>query len=112
MTRERQFAFIELARSEILAWAEARSMPLHQVEFVVPFVETDFSLDVWLFYERNAQLADNEENGTSRLLTEKMLDALQGVGYDMNWLSKINFHFDSHENVEKNFEGSYFYRLR
>jgi hypothetical protein len=49
MPRAQQFSIIDAARKRLLEWAEARRIPLVRVEFVVPFVENDFSLGAWLF---------------------------------------------------------------
>ena len=94
-----------------MAKAKAASVPLHRVEFVVPFVATDFGLGVWLFVETDAQLrALTQKHGS--WLKREFLNALRAQGYPERWLGEVNFEFDSHENVVKKFEGSYFYRLR
>lgn len=43
---------------------------------------------------------------------EKFLAILAENGYPADWLADTSFEVDSHENVERNFDGSYFYRLR
>jgi hypothetical protein len=112
MTRDRQFHVIEDARARILDWSRKREVPLHRVEFVVPFVPSDFSLSVWFFYETNAQLARAQTGGGTKELTSAFMSILRTIGYSDQWLPEVQFGFDSHENVEANYEGSYFYRLR
>jgi hypothetical protein len=110
--RKRQFAHIEAARIALLAWATAHDIPLVRVEFVVPFVHTDFSLSVWLFYDTDINLTRTAAEGTTANVQQEFLSILFAAGYPADWLSRTSFFADSHENVERNYEGSYFYRLR
>jgi hypothetical protein len=112
MTREQQFAAIEKARDGILSWAHERGVPLARVEYVVPFVEDDFSLSVWLFYDRDVSVASYEADGTTKALKERYLKMLCEIGYAERWLSEVAFYLDSHEHVVRDYQGSYFYRLR
>jgi hypothetical protein len=110
--RETQFAHIEAAKAELLAWAITTGTPLANVEFVVPFVEDDFSLDVWLFYDTDLNLVRCRDDGTTIKVEQQFKSILSAAGYPAEWITGITFQIDSHENVERNYEGSYFYRLR
>ncbi len=112
MTHTEQFEYIENARHTILSWARSQQIPLHRVEYVVPFVDMDFSLSAWLFFETDDQL--RQQRTIRRLATIKntFKGILQSLGYAPEWIREIGFVFDSHENVERNYEGNYFYRLR
>jgi hypothetical protein len=110
--RKNQFAHIDAAKANLLAWAAANKVPLIHVEFVVPFVDTDFSLTVWLFYDTDLNVTRAADDGTTANVQERLLSILSADGYPADWLSQTSFVVDSHENVERNFEGSYFYRLR
>ena len=110
--RKDQFDAIERARKETLTWTATQRIPLHRIEFIVPFVETDFSLDVWLFFDTDDTLAAVRGDGRHAVVEQTFLAALIATGYPPDWLEKVVFSSDSHENVERNFEGSYFYRLR
>jgi hypothetical protein len=112
ITRVDQFKIIEGTRSQLIATAKAALIPLHNVEFVVPFVPTDFSLSAWLFFETDAQLKGSDAHRWTTWLKSELLKILHAHGYPERWLGEVGFAFDSHENVVKNFEGSYFYRLR
>lgn len=112
ITREDQFKFIEAARAQLMESANASSVPLHRVEFVVPFVETDFSLSAWFFLETDAQLNGRDAKRWTTWLKSEFLKILRAQDYPARWLGEVGFAFDSHENVVENFEGSYFYRLR
>jgi len=112
MTRHEQFQIIASAKRLIVAWADEATIPLHAVEFVVPFVATDFGLSVWFFYKTNTQLGAAQSNTWSEQLQAAFLKALASLGYDSRWLAEVIFVFDSHENVQKEAEGSYFLRMR
>jgi hypothetical protein len=95
-----------------MANAKAAAVPLYRIEFVVPFVATDFSLGVFLFVETDAQLHSSDAESWFSWLKREFLSVLRAKGYPDRWLGAVTFELDSHENVVKNFEGSYFYRLR
>ena len=78
----------------------------------MPFVETDFSLGVWLFFDTDDNLAAVREDGRSSTVERTLLAALADTAYPPEWLTIVEFSSDSHENVERNYEGSYFYRRR
>ena len=112
MTREQQFAAIEAAKVRVLQWAENRHVPLVHIDVVVPFVATDFSLSVWLFYNTTANVSALGRDGTTAAVETEYRDGLTAAGYDPGWLPQVQFFVDSHENVVQHYEGSYFYRLR
>lgn len=112
MTRDEQFRFIETARERLISGAHARGIPLVRVEFLVPFVTDDFSLSTWLFYDTDANAAAREADGTTATLQDEFVAALRMLGYPERWAGEIDFRVDSHENVVRSYEGSYFYRLR
>ena len=112
MTRDEQFAYIEAARTSILQRARERGIPLQRMEFVVPFVDTDFGLSAWFFYETDEQLRRAGDTGWPNQLETHFTEALRVLGYAPDWLSNVEFFYDLHENVFINYKGSYFYRVR
>ena len=110
--RKQQFAHIEAAKSQLQAWTQANDVPLVHVDFVVPFVETDFTLSVWLFYDTDRNVADLDRDGTTARMQQEFLSLLGADGYPAAWLPEITFSVDSYENVQRNYQGSYLYRLR
>jgi hypothetical protein len=110
--RRRQFVHLATGKRELLAWIADNGIPLVRVEFGVPFVDTDHSVDVWLFYDTDANVASLADTGLTTSVEEQFRSILANNGYPADWLAGISFSVDSHENVERNFEGSYFYRLR
>lgn len=66
----------------------------------------------YLFYQRNEQIEAAEKSGLSAKIRQAVLEDLEQVGRGKQDAIKVNFEFDSHENVEANFEGDYYLRLR
>ena len=99
--RKQQLAHIETAKAQLRAWAGANGVPLVHVDFAVPFVETDFSLNVWLFYATDRNVADLDRDGTTARVQQEFLSILGAGGYPAAWLLGVTFDVDSHENVER-----------
>jgi hypothetical protein len=110
--RKKQFAHLAAAKSQVLTWAAGHGVPLVRVEFVVPLVETDFGIHVWLFYDHDADVGRLGHDGGTQLLQDEFVRLLRGDGYPAEWLSGVALTFDSDENVVRHYEGSYFHRLR
>ncbi|MEX0996266.1 MAG: hypothetical protein WDZ45_04395 [Flavobacteriaceae bacterium] len=73
---------------------------------------SDKDLDVWLFFDTDEIVMNYAINGTTEKVKKEYLRILEDLNYPSNYLDQVIFHIDSHENVVKNYEGSYFYRLR
>ena len=106
------FDYIEKAEQLTFEWTKANNIKLFKIEFIVPFVLTDISLQVWLFFDSDKTMNEYETNGTTQLVKQKYLDSLIQLDYPKNYLSEVSFIIDTDENVQKNYGGSYFGRLR
>ncbi len=107
-----QLNFVEDAKKYILKWTAENEIHLFKIDFVIPFVLTDKTLSVWLFFDTDERVTDYAANGTSDKVKNKFLNILFEINYPSDYLKEVSFLIDSDENVQKNFEGSYFYRLR
>lgn len=74
--------------------------------------EDDFTFRAYVFYKKNKDKQLCEENGTSLLLQQFAFDQLEHQGRGSRASVVVAFEFDSDENVQKNFEGDYFLRMR
>lgn len=110
--RRRQFELLDVARAATIEWAEREAINLRCIHFVVPFVATDFSACVWMFFDTDHRVSQYSADGTTELVEATFAAALEGGNYPEAWRCLLSFCVDSHENVEANFQGSYFYRLR
>lgn len=107
-----QLDFVDRLKKVMLDWAKENQIRLHTIDCVVPFVLTDKSLSVWLFYETDEIKKNYENNGTNEVVKNKYLHLLTELNYPSEYLKEVTFFMESDENVKKNFEGSYLYRLR
>lgn len=107
-----QLDFVDRLKKLLLDWTKQNEIRLHTVDCVVPFVLTDKGLSVWLFYDTDKIKSDYETNGTNDLVKKQCLHLLTELNYPTDYLKDVTFFIDSDENVKKNYEGSYFYRLR
>jgi hypothetical protein len=110
--RRAQFRLIEAGRKRLLKATRADGIRLEHVEFVVPFVETDFSLSAWLFYRTQEDVKTYASDGTSEGLKVRLGAELSAVGYPPEWLPLVSFRFASKQEVDGRFKGSYYYCVR
>jgi hypothetical protein len=59
-------------------------------------------------YDTNANVTRAADDGTTSHVHQEFRSILSATGYPGDWLSRVSFYVDSHENVERNYEGSYF----
>jgi hypothetical protein len=110
--RERQFNLIAEASNELLHRARADGRALEHIFPVVPFVETDFSLDAWLFVDTESTLRQYQSDGTADSLVADLRSELRRAGYPAEWMQGVRCHFGSKEVVDREYQGSYFSFLR
>ena len=108
----KQFDYIKKAETLLMTWATANDVKLFRVEFVVPFVLTDKSVSVWLFFDTEELVAAYEANGITQKVKDQYLIFLNELDYPEDYLNEVSFYVDSDEHVKKYYQGSYFYRLR
>lgn len=108
--RVSQWHVLKQIRPCFESWLKGQiwSKRFHCLEFIP---HADF-LEVFVFYETDADVTCGETDGVSNTIKEKTLSDLRGLKYPQAETTDIRFIFDSHENVIKNFKGSYFFRLR
>lgn len=106
----RAFKIIDKARSKLLSWSRHGDTPIHRVEFIASFEEWSKSLGGFVFYERDADVERYAEDGTSKSIEDQFLDILKSLRYPFAKFPEVDFVFDSHERVEREYEGSYYFR--
>jgi hypothetical protein len=110
--RQRQFDLIEIASDATLLWARDSGKLLERIYPVVPFAETDFSLDAWLFVDTERRIREYQADGTVDALVSVFHTELAKAGYLPDWLQQVSCHFGSKEIVDRDYDGSYYYFLR
>ncbi len=96
--------------NEIIDWSNAIAPPVYNVEWVTPNIYTPRT-SVWVFCEHEDGLAMWSEPVRAQIEAE-CIRLLLNHHFPERLLAQVIFAYDSHENVTKNYEGSYFYRLR
>ena len=110
--RSAQFRFIEAGRKRLMQSARARGIRLEHVEFNVPFVEDDFGLSTWLFYSTREDATAYAQDGTSEELQRQLRTELTAVGYPSEWLPLVDCRFASKQEVDEEYDGSYYYYVK
>lgn len=110
--RSKQFRLISASRKRVLRWARSEAVPLEHIEYVVPFVATDFGLSAWLLYTTQLHVQSFQHDGTSRRVEDHLRQALAEVGYPAAWLSLVECRFASKEEVDRDYQRSYYNYVR
>jgi len=66
----------------------------------------------YIFFRWDRQVKEAEESGLTSIIKDTIFNELDYVGRGNRDTIKVDFEFDSHENVEQNFDGDYYNRLR
>jgi hypothetical protein len=110
--REHQFDLIALASDATIKRMRESGKPLEYIYPVVPFVETDFGLDAWLFVDTESTLRQYQSDETVDALAAEFRAELSKAGYPNDWLRQVQCHFSSKEVVDRDYQGSYYNFLR
>jgi hypothetical protein len=102
---------LKSAEQIFLVWAVSRSISIERIEYVASFESWSKTNGVYVFFPNDSDLERHRAAGTIQQIETTYRQALADSHYPFErW--PIVFYFDSHENVLKNYEGSYFYRLK
>jgi len=74
--------------------------------------EDDLSFRAYIFFKKVRDVQLCEESGVSSQLQQFIYDELERQGRGSRDNIVVNFEFDSDENVQANFEGDYYLRMR
>jgi len=96
------------AKDKIIDWSKDKSS-IYRVEWIPP---VHGLLQVLIVYKKDKDLQANIASGLVEQTKAEFLRILEEVGYFKENPRDVYFEFDSHENIKKNYEGSYFLRLR
>lgn len=87
-----------------------RDVGVHEC-FVLYSRPTDTFI-AYVFYLSERDISEGAQSGRWAEIREAVYDELAAVGRGNRDKLNVTVEFDSHENVEKNYEGDYFNRLR
>jgi hypothetical protein len=102
---------LEKARQQFMEWARSNGIAMERVEHVATFEQWDKNTELYLFFSTDAELERIKSKNELSEIENQYRHFLLDLKYPFErW--PIALYFDSHENVVKNYEGNYFYRLR
>jgi len=96
----------------LLELEPSKGIPLHEVHITATFEKWDDGIGVWIFFPTDDDLKEHTRKGATEEIESDFRNILMQLKYPFKRFPRIGFVFDSDENVQKNYEGSYFYRLR
>jgi hypothetical protein len=102
---------LKSAAKQFRIWADANGIAVQCIEHVATFEDWDKGTEVHVFFPTEADYERHRDNQTLADMESLYGQFLIEAGYPLEQFP-VTFYFDSHENVVKNFEGNYFYRLR
>jgi hypothetical protein len=110
--QKKHFAIIKLARARTVEFTESIGAPLVELTYVASFENFSRRIEPWFFYQTDEQIPICESNGTSGRLRDFLKQTLIELDYSFEAFPEVVFHFDSKQNLDANYHGSYFLRLR
>ena len=93
-------------------WFLFRGIGVHTVHYVRGFEERSRFLEAYVFFSSDRDLARHEASGVVREIEQEFKGILRALGYSFEHIPGFKIEFDSHENVQLQYRGSYFRRLR
>ena len=111
-SRATPWDIITRARAMLLELEASKGITIHEVQFTATFEKWDDGIGVWIFFPTDADLSEHDQRGTTGEIEVDFRNILKQLRYPFRRFPRVGFVFDSDENVQKNYEGSYFYRLR
>jgi len=73
---------------------------------------SEHSFRAYIFYRWDRQISEADNSGLALKIITAVYDNLEDAGRGDRKAIEVEFEFDSHENVEQNYEKDYFLRLR
>jgi hypothetical protein len=111
-SRATPWDIISRARVMLLELEASKGIAIHEVQITGTFEKWDDGIGVWIFFPTDDDLREHSTSGVTGEIEQDFREILQQLKYPFRKFPRVTFVFDSDENVQKNYEGSYFYRLR
>jgi hypothetical protein len=83
--------------------------PLHGLYLLA---QEDVDFRIYVFFDADGDIERCKENGTTTTIETAAYEELERFGRGKREEIKVAFEYDSHENVIKNYDGDYMFRLR
>lgn len=110
MVDSKYFKELDKIEKIIYSYATEESVRIEKVECLAPLLDSAKKVTIWIFYEKNEDVENYKFDGTSDKIRDIILNYRNKSDIINNY--DVVLTFDSKENVDENYAGSYFYRLR
>ena len=104
-----QWRVLKQIRPRFKSWLKNKSW--RKRFYRISFIPYPTFLEIFVFYKTGADVVDGKTDGFSETIKQEMLSDLGDLEYPQLVETDVRFIFDSHENVVKNYEGNYYFRL-
>lgn len=85
--------------------------PIHSHDFYL-IAEENTKFRAYIFYKNDKDIQANEDNGVSKKIEKFVYKELERQGRGQKGQLSVVFEFDSDENVNSNYDGDYYLRMR
>ena len=89
----------------------AQFMPSGEVHEFFILDCSEHSFRAYVFYPQDKDIQEAEMSGLEARIRDAVFNELDNVGRGDRSTVEVDFELDSHENVERSFEGNYYNRL-
>jgi len=103
---------LKVAEKELISWDSIRTTNIYRIEYVAVFEEWSDGIELYIFYKTEKEKLTVLKEGYFDEIKDYYIKLLKKHNYPFNLYPKVDFIFDSHESVQKDYDGSYFFRLR
>lgn len=83
--------------------------PLYEF-YIIPQLDVNFRS--YVFFEKNSDIEKCRGEGIFQQIEDFVYEKLETLGRGNRQETTVAFEYDSNENVEANYEGDYFFRMR
>jgi len=83
--------------------------PLHNLYL---FLDSEVDFRTYVFFKTDADISQCKANGMATAIEDAVYEELEWYGRGKRGECVVAFEYDSDENVQRNFEGDYLFRLR
>jgi len=104
-----KFSIEKIVNEKIKNWSKDKC-PIYKI-YGIPAGDK-VPLQIFIFYKKDKDLQTNIASGLVEQTKTAFIRILDEVGYFKKHPHDVTFEFDSHQNIKKNYKGSYFFRLR
>ena len=102
---------IKNTEAEFLNLCLNKGIPIFKIHYVATWEKWDDGIRVYIFTKTIKELQVLYSEGLNEIKLV-FLEGLRKNNYPFDSFPNVVFEFDSDQNIQENYEGSYFYRLR